>query len=221
MRAIRVGIVDDQYVLAHDLAEKLSLSEELQTTFIAEDAVRMMAILSTKPEAHPDVLFMDIEMPPMNGIEATWKVKNAYPGIKVVMLTVFDQEEKVFEALKAGASGYLLKDEKPTRLVQAIFEAVAGGLPFSPGVAHRVLEYLRAKPANGHNAVPLAEGTVPISKREREVLECLKEGSSIRQIAGKLFISERTVQKHLENIYHKLHVKNSREALSKFYDGGR
>src|SRR5690606_11398038 len=132
--------------------------------------------------------------------------------LKVLMLTVMDDEQKLFEALKAGASGYLLKEVKPHQLLNAINDILEGGLPLSPSLAGRVLAYLRDEKPRG--AIP-AGNMASLSKREQEVLEWLKKGMAVRQIGEQLFISDKTVRKHLEHIYDKLQVHSGKEAIVK------
>ncbi len=128
------------------------------------------------------------------------------------MLTAMDDEKKLFGTLRAGASGYLLKEVKPHLLINAIYEVLEGGLPLSPSLASKVLKYLKHEPNSG--SLP-ALGTEKLSKREKEVLQWLKKGLSVRQIGEQLFISDKTVRKHLEHIYEKLQVHSGREAIVK------
>ena len=160
----------------------------------------------------PQVLLMDVQMPEIDGIEVTWQAKQKYPDLKIVMLTVMDDEQKLFEALQAGASGYLLKDAKPHQLLNAINDVLEGGLPLSPSLAGRVLSYLK-----GEKVIPKPPTTAidVLSKREKEVLECLKRGMAVKQISEELFIANKTVRKHLEHIYEKLQVHSANGAIIK------
>ena len=213
MDEVTVGIVEDNPLLAQGIADKLALSKDIRVVLQALNGKALLEKLQA--QTPPQVLLMDIEMPEMNGIAATREVKRMYPGVLVLMLTVFDDDDKLFEAIKAGASGYLLKEEKPARLVQAIAEVKLGGSPMSPAIATKVLNFLRKESAH-QQPVPSKEMT-GLTVREREVLEHLKAGTSIRQIAEQLFVSEKTIHKHLEHIYQKLHVGGSREAVAKWY----
>lgn len=211
MNKITVGIVEDNPLLAQGIIDKLALSEEIEIILQASNGKVLLEQL--RRQAKPQVLLMDIEMPQMDGIAATREAKKLYPAIQVMMLTVFDDDDKLFEAIKAGASGYLLKDEKPGRLIQALSELQMGGSPMSPAIASKVLNFLRksdAKEAENKEMMGL-------TAREKEVLEYLKEGTSIRQISERMFVAEKTIHKHLEHIYQKLHVKSSREAVAKLY----
>ncbi|MCF0075072.1 response regulator transcription factor [Dyadobacter sp. CY261] len=205
--AITVGIVEDNADLAAILAEKLSLSDDLDVMLQARNGKDLLEKLST--EALPDVLLMDIEMDEMDGVKATREVKRMYPGIRIIMQTVFDDDQRLFEAITAGASGYLLKDEKPARLINAITEVLEGGSPLSPTMATKALDMLRGK-----NDVNLLE-VGSLTPREAEVLDCLQKGWRVKQIAEKLFISEKTVRKHLEHIYQKLQIHDSRQLILK------
>jgi DNA-binding NarL/FixJ family response regulator len=138
MHKISIGLVEDNPQLAKDIREKLALGDEITVMFEAGDGKDLLEILTNGPV--PEIILMDIAMPVMDGIEATWQAKQLYPNLKIVMLTVMDDEQKLFEALQAGASGYLLKDAKPHHLLNAIEEVLEGGLPISPSLAGRVLK---------------------------------------------------------------------------------
>src|SRR5690606_1720748 len=148
----------------------------------------------------------------MDGIEATRQVKSQYPNIKILMLTVMDDEQKLFEALQAGASGYLLKDARPHHLLNAVWDVLEGGSPLSPFLACKILAYLK-----GEKPIPKPQDPAneTLTKREKEVLECLKRGLVVRKISEELFISNKTVRKHLEHIYEKLQVHSLNEAIVK------
>jgi len=210
MQKITVGIVEDNAQLGQDIRNKLALSEEVEVVFEVRNGKELIQTLTAS--TIPQVLLMDIQMPEMNGIEATWQAKQKYPDLKIVMLTVMDDEQKLFEALQAGASGYLLKDAKPHQLLNAINDVLEGGLPLSPTLANRVLSYLK-----GEKLVPKppVAGMEVLSKREKEVLECLKRGLAVKQISEELFIANKTVRKHLEHIYEKLHVHSANGAIIK------
>ncbi|MGV3763993.1 response regulator [Parapedobacter sp.] len=159
----------------------------------------------------PDVVFMDIEMPRRSGIEATQAIKQHFPEIKVLMQTVFDEQDKIFYALCAGASGYILKSDSPEKQLDAIREVYAGGGPMSASIAQKVLAFFRQQViAPQFDAVD-----IQLSEREYEILKWLKDGLSGPAIAEKAFISYETVRTHLKNIYKKLHVANRTEAVIK------
>jgi len=202
--------VEDNAQLGQDIRDKLALSEEVEVLFEVRNGKELLQTLAAGKI--PNVLLMDVQMPEVNGIEATWQAKQKYPDLKIVMLTVMDDEQKLFEALKAGASGYLLKDAKPHQLLNAINDVLEGGLPLSPSLAGLVLRFLK-----GEKVIPKPPVTAidVLSKREKEVLECLKRGLAVKQISEELFIANKTVRKHLEHIYEKLHVHSANGAIIK------
>jgi DNA-binding NarL/FixJ family response regulator len=160
----------------------------------------------------PDVVLMDIEMPGMNGVEAVKVIHEAYPQIVILMQTVFEDEEKVFTAICNGASGYLLKDTPPARLMDYILEAYQGGAPMSPAIARKALNLFQKFLA------PIAlspQEAYHLSPREKEILQCLVKGLSYKMIASTLSISFDTVRSHIRNIYYKLHVASMTEAVAK------
>lgn len=156
---------------------------------------------------NPDVIIMDIDMPEYNGIEGVRAVKKHFPNIKIIMHTVFDDDDRLFTCLSYGADGYILKKDAPTSLFNAIKEVLAGGAPMSAGIATRVLQTFRIveKPSNNYN----------LTEREKEILEFLTKGFSYRMIAIECGISIETVRRHLKNIYQKLHVQCGTEAVAK------
>ncbi len=157
----------------------------------------------------PDIILMDISMPVMDGIEATKRIHHLFPQVKIVMLTIFDDAEKIFDAILAGATGYLLKDEKPAKILAAMEEAMEGGAPMSASIALKSLALIRGK--NSESSEEKKEFN--LSKREVEILELIAKGENYHQIADKLFISPKTVRKHIENIYSKLQVHTKIEAI--------
>ena len=157
-----------------------------------------------------DILLMDIEMPGMDGITATRVINEKYPLIKIIMLTVFDDEEKIFKSVQAGAIGYLLKDESPSKILDAIQIVIEGGAVMSPSIAAKSLKLLKSAEITKQES-EVSES--PLSKREIEVLLQLSEGENYNQIAAKMFVSPSTVRKHIENIYRKLQVHNKIQAV--------
>ncbi len=163
-------------------------------------------------QSKPDVVLMDLEMPGMNGVEAVKIIKREFPTITVVMQTVFEDDDKVFNAICSGASGYLLKDTPPSRLMESIKEAYEGGAPMSPSIAKKTLNLFQKYLS------PLSDKThadYQLSPREKEVLEWLVKGYSYKMIAASCAISFDTVRTHIRNIYHKLHVASMSEAVAK------
>ena len=218
---IRIALVEDNPLLLQTLNRSLSMFEEVQVVFTAGDgqeAVRLACL------NQPQVILMDIDMPLMNGIEATRQIREKCPGVRVVMLTVFDYDDKIFAAIRAGASGYLLKEERADQIVNAIEAVESGGAPMSSLIAYKTLALLRQQPIQPVSVPGIADqqaGAKPsptpaqfeLTTREIEILERLTIGLSPAEIGDKLFISRSTVRKHIENIYHKLYVHSKLEAI--------
>jgi DNA-binding NarL/FixJ family response regulator len=206
--SINIVIVEDNAKVAKALSEKVELDKRFKVKWIARNGKELLALLQ---EDHAlDIILMDIHMPEMDGIAATEAVKHLYPQLKVVMSTIFDEEEVLLRAIIAGANGYLLKDEKPARIHQAMEDVLNGGAPMSAGIANKALILIRA-------ASPTLEVTSGIdyklTKRQVEILEQLSVGRSYQNIANNLTISPATVRKHIENIYQRLQVHNKVEAV--------
>ncbi|HHG86119.1 MAG TPA: response regulator transcription factor, partial [Bacteroidetes bacterium] len=199
----------DNAFLARAIQEKLSFFANIQFKFRSENGQALLAHL--EKDAHVDVILMDIEMPEMNGIEATAQVKKQYPQIKVIMLTIFDDDENIFHSILAGADGYLLKDEPPQKLETGIHDIMEGGAPMSAPIAAKALKLLRSPLESGVQAGTRED--FGLSKRELEILEQLCQGLNYQEIASNLFISPKTVRKHIENIYRKLRVHNKVDAV--------
>lgn len=157
----------------------------------------------------PEVVLMDINMPEYNGLYGLQVIKELRPETEVIMFTVFEDDEKIFASLEAGASGYLLKDTSPIKLYEAIHDVILGGAPMSPGIARRVLDRFK-KPT-----VTSANTNFNLSKRETEILALLIKGFTYKRIASDCFISIDTVRGHLKNIYYKLQVNSGKEAVVK------
>ena len=207
---VTIAIIDDNPELLKQLSENLSVFEEVKILFTATNGAEALKALE-QCEKLPQLVLMDIEMPVMNGIEATAIIANE-TDIKVLILTVFDADEKIFEAIKAGAAGYLLKDSKPHRIVSAIEDIMEGGAPMSPQIASRTLQLLRDS-ANKNELHP-KPADYKLSERETELLQLLVEGNTYQQIADSIFISHGTVRKHVQNIYGKLHIHSKVEAVN-------
>lgn len=201
----RLAVAEDNPNLIRSILEKLGLFENIEVVWVANDGKE---VLEKMINHQPEVILMDINMPRMDGVEATRRLKEQYPGTIVIMLTVFDENDKIFNSIVAGANGYLLKDEKPAKLIQAIEEALEGGAPMSPVIASKALKLIRSV-----HDVPKSEVDFGLTNRETEILELIAEGRSYQEIANQLFISPKTVRKHIENIYKKLQVHNKVEAV--------
>ncbi|MFS8082744.1 MAG: response regulator transcription factor [Ginsengibacter sp.] len=213
---IRIAIVDDKFQNRQSLAERIDVSEDIEVKFTALNGTDFFENLKRlDSNEYPQVILMDIEMPGMDGIEAVRLGKQLYPQIRFLMLTVFDDDEKIFEAIKAGASGYLLKDEKVSKIIECVHQIVElDGAPMSPSIARKALEMLK----KGEDAKPQNINSVPhqyiITERETEILKLLVEGYNYRTTAEKLFLSSHTVRKHIANIYAKLHVTSKAMAIN-------
>ena len=205
---INVAVVDDNVFLMKAVLEKLSFFEDIQIKFTAIDG--LIACEKIKNENNVQVILMDIEMPNMNGIEATEIIKNQHPQIKIIMLTVLDNDESVFKAIQAGADGYFLKEVDPQTLYDGIIQTLDGGAAMTPSIAMKTLKLLR-------NPIILekdkALDDVQLTTREVEVLEQLSKGLTYHLIAENLILSPFTVRKHIENIYRKLQVHSKIEAI--------
>ena len=213
---IRVAIVDDKSQNRISLAEKIKLSDDITVAFTATNGADFLdQIKQLQPSQLPQAVLMDIEMPVMNGIEAVRTGKQLYPEVKFLMLTVFDDDDKIFEAIKSGADGYLLKDEKISVIIECIRQLVeTGGAPMSPRIARKALDLLMHASIQGKNNNSSAKtATHSLSEREIEVLHLLVDGYNYRTIAEKLFLSTHTVRKHIANIYEKLHVTSKAQAI--------
>jgi DNA-binding NarL/FixJ family response regulator len=218
--AIRVALVDDNRVNLNTFARKIQGCDDLELVFMATGGNDCLERLKELTAAKcPQVLFVDIEMPVLDGIEVIRLCKVLHPEILCIVLTVFDDDDKLFEAIRAGASGYLLKDDNAISLRNAITIALEdGGAPMSPPIARKALELLsnstrnEALPGKKENALDNL-----LSEREKEILQCTIKGLTPKQIADSLFISIFTVRKHIAHIYEKLHVKNNTQIMSLAY----
>ncbi|WP_412983975.1 response regulator [Pontimicrobium sp. IMCC45349] len=208
--SVKIAIVDDNSFLIKAVKEKLSFFTDLEYRFSASNGSDFI----TKLEANHniDLILMDIEMPILNGIETTAIVKQKYPHIKIIMLTVFDNDENIFNAIKAGADGYLLKEINPRDLHDGIIETLNGGAAMNPSIAMKTLKLLR-NPIEIENKQEQED--IKLTKRETDVLEQLSKGLSYNLIAENLILSTGTIRKHIEHIYRKLQVHNKLEAVQK------
>ncbi|MDO5655241.1 MAG: response regulator transcription factor [Flavobacteriaceae bacterium] len=207
---IKIAITDDNPLLISAVKAKLSFFDELDVKFIAYNGRDLLDKLVE--DSSIDLILMDLEMPIMDGVEATRSVKQLYPDMKIVILTVFDNDENIFNAIKAGADGYLLKEINANDLFNGIKETLSGGAAMNPSIAMKTLKLLR-NPQGLENKKDVEE--IQLSIRETDVLEQLSKGIKYNQIADNLFISPGTVRKHIENIYKKLQVHNKLEAVTK------
>lgn len=203
---IKVSIVEDNDQLRNTLSRVLNRAEGFECV---SGYAHAEAALEDLPEKKPDVVLMDINLPGMNGVECARKLKQAAPQIQIMMLTVYEDTENIFNALAAGASGYLLKRTATPELLESIREVHRGGSPMTAHIARKVVQSFQ-KPAAS------ADGTEDLSPREREVLDCLSQGFLYKEIAEKLGISYETVHTYIRRIYEKLQVRTRTEAVAKF-----
>ncbi len=212
--SVKIAIVDDKRLVRNSLNDQLSFYKEIEVVFQANEGSQFLENMKALDTAdRPQVVLMDIEMPVMDGIEAVAIAKEIYPDVHFLMLTVFDDDEKLFDAIKAGATGYLLKDEKISNIVKAITEIVyEGGVPMSPRIARKALSLLRNAPDSAE-APAIANENYLLSPREMEILNRIVDGLNYQQIGERLFISPHTVRTHIANIYEKLHVSNKASAI--------
>jgi DNA-binding NarL/FixJ family response regulator len=210
--AYKIAIVDDRSQNRLSLSEKINYSGEVEILFMARNGKDFLEQLKALPaNKHPQLVLMDIDMPEMNGIDAVRNCHTIYPDIKYIMLTVFDDDDKLFDAIQAGADGYLLKEERVDRIVNAIKEVIEKqGAPMSPSIARKALNLLTG---NKKERGDIAQ-TV-LSEREMEILKALVKGLDYKKIADELFISPYTVRTHITNIYEKLHLRSKIQAVNR------
>jgi DNA-binding NarL/FixJ family response regulator len=203
---IRVAIVEDNDKIRGGLAGIIDGSDGFECSAAYESAEEALRLL---PAYKPDVVLMDIQLPKMSGIECVEKLKAHIPDIQVMMLTVYEDDEKVFKSILAGASGYILKRTPPAELLEAIRELHEGGSPMSDQIARKVVQAFQQMGTS-------SKETENLSEREMEILSYLAKGYHDKEIADKLFLSIKTVRTHLRNIYKKLHVRSRTEAVLKY-----
>ncbi len=207
-----IALAEDNAVNRNTFLQKIKQLNNLQLLFLSNDGHDCLESLKGLPDSNlPQVVFMDIEMPRMDGIETIRIGKAIYPQIHFIVLTVFDDDEKIFEAIKAGASGYLLKYEPADALYDAIINVLEyKGAPMSPAIARKALQLLSASDKQKHDKGNLPAG---ITEREKEILQYTVNGWDAKRIAAHLSISTLTVRKHIANIYEKLHVQSKAQVM--------
>jgi len=210
-----IGIVDDKTYLRNSLKEKLaSVETDIHVVLEASDGSEFLKLMKTAlPQ--PDVILMDIEMHELNGIETVQRAAPLYPSVKYIMLTVFDDDDRIFNAIKAGAHGYLLKEETAQNIIDSVYQVYQDeGAPMSPGIARKAWKWLMSLSAQPASEKRNEKNNIePLSEREKQILKCSMEGKEYAQIAELLFLSKHTVRQHMKNIYAKLHVSSKVEAL--------
>lgn len=208
-QVIKVCIVEDHVIFRNRLSELLNFFDELKLVFSAESAEQFFDKLERcDTESLPDVVLMDIQLPGLSGIEATFQVKETHPSIDIIMFTVFEDDERIFDSIQVGATGYLLKDTPIDDVVKAIAEVKQGGSPITPIIARRLMSLVKSPMTSSDNR---EEVPFDLSPAEIRILEQVIEGKSNKEIAADVFLSPWTVKTHIKNIYKKMHV-NSRAA---------
>ena len=206
--SISIAIVEDLDVIRNGLKDFISLS----TDFLIVGSFKTgEEALQKLPEIRPDIVIMDINLPGMNGIECIRQVKDKSPGTQFMMFTVYENDDKVFEALKAGASGYLLKNTGLLQIAESVKELHEGGSPMSANIARKMVNLVRG---DSDKKTPFLD---LLSPREKEILQLLAKGLLYKEIAEQLNITTGTVRIHIHKIYEKLHVQNRTEAINKAF----
>ena len=205
--SVRLALVEDRSDVRQLLTERLAFFDDVELVSVSASAEAFFERLRAA-EVAPEVVLMDIELPGMDGIEATGRLRESHPETEVLMLTVFEDEDRIFASVQAGASGYLLKDASAGRIVGAVLEVARGGAPVSPLVAKKLLGWIRGDDCEA----------VGLTDRERDVLDGIVEGLTEDGIADRLFISPHTVRSHIKSLYRKLEVHSRAEVVRVAYE---
>lgn len=203
----KIAVFDDNLARREGLQLLINAMDEMQCIGVYPDCTDIVFRLKSNL---PDVILMDINMPNVDGIDGLRRVKAAYPNIKVIMQTIFEEENKILEAISSGADGYIIKQKSPMKLIEGIAEVMEGGAPMTPTVAFKVLKLFNTTKKSSSSS-----SSISLTKREKEILHLLVEGYSYKMIAEKCFISYATVNKHISNIYGKLQVNSVAAAVTK------
>jgi DNA-binding NarL/FixJ family response regulator len=213
---IRIAVIDDKQVNRKTVQDNLAGNRDIDIVMVGGNGEEFLEKMDAMaPDKRPQLVLMDIDMPVMNGIEAIATGTIKYPEVKFLVLTVFDDDDKIFEAIQAGAGGYLLKDDPASQLIEAINNAIAfNGVPMSPANARKTLQWMRSgeKPATAVSTADIPHKEI-LSDRETEILKLMVEGLDYKKIARQLFISPLTVRTHTSRIYEKLHVNSKAQAI--------
>ncbi|MFN0274484.1 MAG: response regulator [Chitinophagales bacterium] len=205
---IRVCVFDDHKKVRDAISVIIKANPAFEFAGAFEDARN---VLKDVEQANPDVILMDIEMPEVSGINAVKMIKPQFPHKKILMLTAFADDDKIFYSICFGASGYLLKSTPPNGILEAVKEVSEGGAPMTPQIAAKVLQLFQQNTQSG----VIAKEDYQLSRREKEVLDLLVQGKSLKSVSADLFISYDTVRSHIKGIYEKLHVASMTEAVAK------
>ncbi len=213
---IQIGIVDDKSLNRKMIRQNLYGIPNIEIVIEAVNGLDFLDKIKEKPSNHlPQVVLIDLDMPILNGIETIAIATIRFPLIKFIVLTVFDDDEKIFEAIKAGAAGYLLKDDAPDMLIDAINNAFhLNGAPMSPAIARKTLQWLKQSNQPFSSNQSASDNVLNVlTEREQEILKLLVEGQDYKKIASTLFISPQTVRTHISRIYEKLHINSKAQAI--------
>lgn len=206
---IKLAIIEDNTALRQSLEQLFTRTADMSCV---ASLPNLMNVVSELSKAQPDIVLMDIGLPNISGIEGVRTVKQNFETMQVLMFTVFEDDEKIFDAIRSGASGYLLKKTPPEEILEAVRQLYNGGAPMSPSIARKVIQAFQS-PA----ATPLAD--YQLTTREKEILYSLVDGLSYKKIAEKYYVSIHTVRSHICNIYEKLHVNSKSQAVAKVLQG--
>jgi DNA-binding NarL/FixJ family response regulator len=221
---IKIAIVDDKASNRNIIKDKLLRHPVFEVSLTAENGKDFLDKMKSIPvDKLPVVVLMDLEMPEMDGVDAVAAGSYLYPSVKYVMLTIFDDEEKIFKAIKAGAFGYLLKDESAENIAEVLTQMQENGVaPISPGIAHKILQLVQNNTVSLVQKKETVKGKTPfnLTEREQEILKLLVQGLLYKEIGSQLNISPNTAKKHVLNIYSKLHVNSKTQALALAYEKG-
>ena len=221
---IKIAIIDDKASNRNILKDKLLRHGHFEITLVAEDGKDFIEKIRKLPaDKIPDVALMDLEMPNMDGVDAIAVGSSFFPTVKFVVLTIFDDEEKIFKAIKAGAYGYLLKDESAENIADMLWQMHESGAgPISPGIAHKILQLVQNNDLTllKKPFMHVQKTFFDLTQRESEILQLLVQGLLYKEIGSKLNISVNTAKKHVINIYQKLHVNSRAQALHLAYEKG-
>jgi DNA-binding NarL/FixJ family response regulator len=202
---IKVAIVEDNQTLRKSMEQLFEQTEDIRCVASVRNLLNVVSIFH---KAAPDIVLMDIGLPDISGIEGVRTLKNNFDNMQILMFTVFEDDDKIFEAIREGASGYLLKKTRPQEIIEAIRELNQGGSPMSPLVARKVVQYFQS-------GSPLKEEDFQLTTREKEILFALVDGLSYKKIADRYYLSVHTIRKHISNIYEKLHVHSKSQAVAR------
>lgn len=205
---MNIAIIDDDIALLDYLKQELENIQQVKILFTAKNGLECLEALALlSADEQPNILLMDISMPVLDGIQSTKQITEKYPNIQIVILTIFEDDDKILACIQAGAKGYLLKTEKISFILQTLEEVSLGGSQMSPSIARKIFYWLQK------NTISITNEEDQLSSREKEILILVKEGKKYKKISDLLFITEGTVKKHIRNIYKKLHVNNKIEAI--------